>query len=263
MQIDLPSFQNILNTLQQYVVPIAITITIVIVLYTIVSKILSRVRSRGIISRGAEEAIKLALLAVLAIVVVPIALSSWFQLLPVAITFITILLLIAGFILYSIRTYIENTISYILFVSSKVVKDGEFVKINILNEVYEGRISIAEGGYAIIDSDDKKVFIPYSLLMKSIIMKTLRNKAKFKLIIRGQSLELTKVVNEVRDLISNELKIINRESIDIKPSIVKDDEIVLRISVEVPNPRNVEECYITLTKLLTWRLPYKFSIEFE
>lgn len=263
MQLNIPLPQEILSILQQFVVPIIVTIAIVVVVYIVINKILSKIRVRGIISRGIEEAIRLALFAVLTIIVVAITLSSWFQIHIVAITFTALLLLFAGFLLYSIRTYIENTISYILFASSNVVKDGELVKVNVLGNVYEGRIFMAEGGYAMIDSGNNKVYIPYSLLLRSVLIKTTQNIANFKLVIRGQSLELNKVVYEVKNILSNELKMINREGIDIKPLAVKDEEVVLKVSIEVPNPRNINECYEVLTKLLTWKLPYKFSIEFE
>ncbi|MEM1644797.1 MAG: hypothetical protein QXL96_02820 [Ignisphaera sp.] len=255
--------KDILNILYQITVPIIITIVIVMIIYVAIKKILAKIRTKGLISRGAEEAIRFALFAVLTVIVVAIALSSWFQIHIVSITFIALLLIISGFILYSMRVYIENTISYILFVSSNVVRDGDTVRVDLANKVYEGRISIAEGGYAIIDTGDNKVYIPYSTLLRSVIVKPLHNVAKFKLMIKGQSLELNKVVGEVRDIILKDLKMINKENIDIKPVKVKDDEVVLGISIEVPNPRNISECYETLARLLTWRLSYKFSLEFD
>lgn len=264
MTFELPNVtEDILSVLYQIIMPIIITTVIVIIIYVAIKKILAKIRSKGLISRGAEEAIRFAFFAVLTVIVVAIALSSWFQIHIVAITFVALLLIISGFILYSMRVYIENTISYILFVSSNIVKDGDTVKVDIANKIYEGRINIAEGGYAVIDAGDNKVYIPYSTLLKSVIVKSLHNMAKFKLTIKGQSLELNKVVSEIKDIILKDLKMINRENVDIKPVKVKDEEIVLSISIEIPNPRNLSECYETLTKLLTWKLPYKFSLEFD
>lgn len=263
MSITFESLQDLLEVVKQYVLPIVIAFVIVVVIYIIISKVLSKIRSRGIVSRGVEEAVKMAVLIASVIIVIPLTLSSWFQVFHVAITFIAILLLLAGFMLYYIRSYAENTLSYIIFISSNVVKDGEYVRVSINNEVYEGKISISEGGYAVIESDDKKVYIPYSLLIKSVITKTIRNKAMFKLTIRGQSLELSRIVNDVMNILSSELKMINRESIYITPITVSDDEVVLNISMEILNPRNIDECYKTLTELLMRRFPYKFSIEFR
>ncbi|MEM2512417.1 MAG: hypothetical protein QXX61_04710, partial [Ignisphaera sp.] len=70
---------DILNILYQIIMPIIITTIIVIIIYVAIKKILTKIRSKGLISRGAEEAIRFAFFAVLTVIVVAIALSSWFQ----------------------------------------------------------------------------------------------------------------------------------------------------------------------------------------
>lgn len=255
--------QETWGILQQLnLIPIITAAIIVIAIYVAIKKILAQFRSKGFISRGTENAIRFITFAILALMVIVVAVSSWLQVHIVAVTFVALLIMFVGVIVYAIRTYVENAIAYILFVSSNIVKDGDNVRIYTGSNIYEGRIDVAEGGYAIIDTGDSRVYIPYSTLLKSVITKMIYNMARFKIRIKGQSLELEKVISELRNAITKEIKVINRENIDIRPIEVRDDEVVLSISLEVPNPRNINECYETLAKLLMRRLPYKFSLEF-
>lgn len=257
----MPGLQTVWDIIWQFNLPLLIMIIfIVILIYIAIKKVLARLRVKGFISRGTEESIRFMVFAILSLIIIAVAISSWFQVHVVAITFIALLVMLVGTLIYALRTYIENAISYILFVSSGIVKDGDMVRVVTNNGVYEGRIDINEGGYAVINMIDSKVYIPYSMLLKSVITKIDRNLTSFKLRIKGQSLVLDKVINEIKTII-NEIKVVNRENIDIKPVEVKDDEIALKILIEVPNPRNIEECCETFAKLLLRKLPYQFSLE--
>ena len=249
------------NFMQTYhLIEVLVISIIVAIIYIAIRRIVSRFRSKGFISRGTEETIRFVSFTVLSLIVLAVAVSYWLQNYITAAFFITILAMFIGVMVYSIRTYIENALSYLIFVTSNIVKDGENVKIDYGGKVYEGRINITEGSYATIATENKTVFIPYSVLLKSVITKSLRNVVKFRLRVKGQNLELDKVIENIRETVKD-LKMINRESIDIKPLEIKEDEIILNLSFEVPNPRNIEECYEMLVKLLTREIPYRLSFE--
>jgi|GEM_PF-639387 len=254
---------TITDVLQQLnLIPLLITILCVVVVYLVTRKLLSRFRAKGLISRGTEEAVKIGALLLSAFIVITVAISSWLQMYAASILIVAIIVLIIGTGIYTVRTYVENSISYVLFVSSNVIKDGDFVRIDVGGKIYEGRISMVEGSYATIDTPNSRVYIPYSVLLRSIITKVTRYTFGFKLKINGQNLELDKVINELKEILSREMKMMVKEGLDVKPIEIRDDEIVLQVSIEVMNPRNISECYETLARVLPRKLPYRFSIEF-
>ena len=256
-------FTEIWNLLNQYnLLPLIVAIIVLAIVYYTLKVVLSRFRSRGVISKGTEEALRFASLTVLALIIFAIAISLFLQVYLLAIAFIALLIMFIGMIMYAVRTYVENAISYMLFVASNVVRDGDLVEIVTDNSVYKGRITIAEGGYVVIDSGGSRTYIPYSTLMRSVITKIVQNSVNFVLRVRGQGLELVKVVNDVKDILS-EVKVINRENVRIKPLTIKDNEIALSITVELLNPRNIDECYESVSRLLSRKFPYSFSLEFQ
>lgn len=255
-------FNFVWDILQQYnLIPIIGAIITLSIIYILLKNVLARFRARGIISKGTEEAMRFASITLLALIIFAIAISMFLQVHLLAIAFIALLMMFIGMIMYATRTYIENAISYMMFVSSNIVKEGDIIEIYINDKVYKGRISIAEGGYAVIDLGDSRIYIPYNVLLKSIITKVVHNVIRFILRVKGKNLELAKLVNEVKNILS-EIKIVNRENIVIKPIEVENDTLSLIISIEILNPRNIDECYDTITKLLERKLPYGFSIKF-
>lgn len=259
---NIQDLMNIIKTimLEYHLVEILIILVVVIAIHLAIRRILSRFRTRGIISRGTEETIRFTSFATLSLIVLAVAISYWFQNYITLTFFISLLAMFIGVIIYALRTYIENALSYLVFVTSNVARDGEIIKVEYGDKIYEGKINITEGGYATIVMENNAVYIPYSILLKSIIIKSLYNIVRFKLKLRGQNLDLEKVVEDIKEA-TKSLKMINKESIEIKPIEVKEDEIILNISFEVPNPRNIEECYETLVKILTRKMPYRISFE--
>lgn len=253
---------NILPVPLNIVLYIVLAIAIVVVVYIATKKALSSLRIRGVISRRVEETGKMIVLVISIIIVIPMLLSSVFAVAEARWIAIAILFIIIFIGIYSFRNYLENSISFLFVVSSGIINDGDNVRIEIGDKSYEGTAIIREGEYMILRTEHGSyIYIPYSLILKSIVIKTIQSHITAKLHIHGQGIDVEKLVNDVSNIIKKSSKYIDKSSISVKPIEAGDEGVTLLLEVDIVNPRKIDECYEEMVRIITRELPYRASIE--
>ncbi len=250
------------SLLLNIIIYIVLAIAIVATVYTIIKKVLSSLRVRGVISRRVEETGKMIVLIISIIIVIPMLLSSIFAVTEAKWIAIAILFIIIFIGLYSFRNYLENSISFLFIVSSGIINDGDNIRIEIGDKSYEGTAIIREGEYMILKTNHGSyIYIPYSIILKSIIIKTVQSHITAKLYIHGQGIDIERLVNDVSNIIRKSSKYIDKSSISVKPVEAGDNGVTLLIEADIVNPRKIDECYEEMVKIITRELPYRASIE--
>ncbi|ADM27282.1 hypothetical protein Igag_0444 [Ignisphaera aggregans DSM 17230] len=241
---------------------IALAITIIVVVYTITKRALSSLRIKGKISRRVEETGKMIALIATMIIVIPMLLSSVFAIAEVKWITMAILLIMIFIGIYSLRNSLENSISFLFIVSSGIINDGDNVRIEFGGKSYEGTAILKEGEYMLLKTDHGNyIYIPYSIVLKSVIIKMVQSHIMAKLYIHGQGIDIEKLVNDISNIIKKSSKYIDKTNISIKPVEVDDESVTLLLEADIANPRKINECYEELIKIITREVPYRASIE--
>ncbi len=235
-----------------------------IVIYTAyyVAKVsLSRLRLRGIISRRFEETVKLVVLVLAAAIVLPVAISTIVPHPLVPTVSLAVVLTVAAVVLSSIIGYISNSLAYLVVALTSIVRDGEYVRVLVDGREFEGRVLLVEGNHVILKTEPGvSVLIPYSRLLKSVIVKI----SRLPLALRVRVVKPGGSIDEVIEKVSNAIRksrLVEKGSISVRPIGVREDEVVLRVEAEAINPKNIDDCLEELVRLLLNELPYKISVE--
>ncbi len=256
------NLDNIFPTSLHIILYIVLAIAIVIAVYIILGKVLSSLRIRGVIGRRVEETGKMAVLIISIIIVVPMLLSSVFEVAEARWIAIAILFMVIFIGIYSFRNYLENFVSYLFVVLSGIIDDGDNIRIEIGGKSYEGTAIIGEGEYMILKTDHGSyIYVPYSAILKSIIIKTIQSHIVAKLYVRGQGIDVEKLVNDVSSIIRKSSKYIEKSSVSVKPVEANEEGVTLLLDVDIVNPRKIDECYEEMVKIIMRELPYRVSIE--
>jgi len=221
---------------------------------------LARLRLRGIISRKSEETAKLVILAIAMVITIPAALSAVTPHPLVPAVSIAVALLVVAVVLFSIMGYIANSLSYLIVATTSIVKDGELVRVEVDGKEYEGRALLSEGNYMVLKTESgASVLIPYSRLLKSVIVKLGQVPVLLRVGIEGPRGNLDEIVRKVANVVRSS-KLVEKSSISVRPLEVSDERLVLLVEAEAVNPRNVGECYDELIKALIREIPDQLSI---
>lgn len=252
--------EDIIGSYMPVLYLLASLIALVAIYYT--SKtFLARLRLRGIISRKSEETAKLVILAIAMVIIIPAALSAVTPHPLVPAVSIAVALIVIAVVLISIMGYVANSLSYLIVATTSIVRDGELVRVEIDGKEYEGRALLSEGNYMVLKTESgAAVLIPYSRLLKSVIVKLSQVPVLLRIEIEGPRGNLDEIVGKVTNVVRSS-KLVEKGSISVRPLEVSDEKLVLLVEAEAVNPRNVDECYDELIKALIREIPYKVSIE--
>lgn len=247
-----------------------IIVLLSVALYMLLSRVLQRLRLKGVIDRSLEDALRLVAGVLLALVVLPIALSLLFRIEygPM------ISLLILSFLLLSLilsgREYLANVLSFVIFSIAGTLKEGEYVRIDIGQSSYEGRVALSKGEYMSLRTEHGHlVYVPYSKLHSSIITKfskalvTVKLKAKGKLEDDGEKLEVEELLRVVDDALSK-ATYVDRDNVTVELLRVAETEesreVILLINARISNPSNVNRAREEIVELLMKNVPYETSV---
>lgn len=237
------------------------SLLVVYAAYYAVKVFLSRLRLRGLISKRSEETIKLASLITIAVIVIPVAVSAVVPHPLVPTVSLAISIMVIAVILFSIMGYLTNALSYLLIALTSTLKDGEYVRVLVEGREYEGRVQLVEGNYVVLRSESGvSVHIPYSRLLGSVIVRLSQLPLVLLIRVSKPGSNLDEVIGKVYKALRTS-KLIDKNSVSVRPVEVSEDVVVLEAEVETMNPRNVGECYEELVRTLIKELPYKVSIE--
>ena len=250
---------TIISSIPSYVssvLHVIIALLIILIVYVAIGKVLSSLRSRGAISRRVESWIKLLVLVVAILIVFPIVLSSyiqqsyWFSIAILVITF-TILLL-------SLKTYLENIFSYLIIVTSGIVRDGENIQIVFGGYSYEGKANLLEGNFMqIITEDNKAIYIPYKHLLSAVIIKSQQYMLKMKVHFYGHNIDIEKIGN----VIVNTLQKMRVTVYDIKPVEIHGEKVTFLIETSIRDSKDATHILSNICRKLSTELPHRFEIE--
>lgn len=251
---------EMLNVWQPFLY-LVVSILVIYIAYYAVKVFLSRLRLRGLISKRSEETIKIVALITLVVMIIPVAISALVPHPLVPVVSLAISIIVVVVVVFSTIGYLTNTVSYLLVALTSTIKDGEYVRVLIDGREYEGRAQLVEGNYMILRSEPGvSVYIPYGRLLRSVIVKMSQLPLLLRIKITKPGSSLDEIVGKVYEIIRKS-KLINKNSISLRPIEASEDTVVLEAEVETMNPRNVGECYEELVKTLIKELPYKVSIE--
>lgn len=170
-------------------------------------------------------------------------------------------LAVAVIILFSIAGYVSNSISYLLVALTSIVRDGEYVRVFIDGMEFEGRVLLVEGNHVVLKTEPgTSVLIPYSRLLKAVIVKM----SRLPLVLKVRVVKPGGGIDEVIEKVSNAIRksrLVDRATVSVRPIGVREDEVLLRVEAEAVNPRSVDDCLEELVRLLLNELPYKISVE--
>lgn len=241
---------------------LVISLALIYAVYYAAKVSLARLRLKGIISRRFEETAKLIALAVAAVIVIPAAVSTVVPHPLVPTVSLAVSLIVVSVVLFSIIGYIANSLSYLIVALTSTVKDGEYVRILVDGKEYEGRVLLVEGNYMILRTEPgASVLIPYSRLLRSVIVKL----SQLPLVLRIKVMKPGSSIDEVVERVTNAMRksrLVNKTSVSVRPVEVSEDGIVLIAEAEAINPRNVNDCFEDLVRILIKEIPYRVSIEF-
>jgi small-conductance mechanosensitive channel len=207
---------------------LAITIAIIIVVYGVVKKVLKRLEQRRVISKRVEGVLELVILIVAIAIAIPLALSSYAQysiLFSVVILSVILLALVIAF-----RDYIANAASYLVIISSGVVKDGERVRVVINGVNYEGKVELLDNGFIqLIKEDGTVTYIPYRHLIHATIVKFKHPILRLRMRFRGHGIVAENLVERIREMLERFEGV--AEVYDIRPLELREEHIVVRAEV--------------------------------
>lgn len=262
-QIDIGTILGILQLFWERYQPILYAILGFIVLLTIVggvSRVLSRLRARRIITRTAEGKIRLIIfilgisLYISYVVSLVKAETLWFL--------IALTVIVGGVVLYSVRGFLENLFSYLVISTSSVVREGERVVIRLGDEEVDGLVQEMNENYVVLRTEHNAlVYIPNSLLSKAIIVRPMLQTLKLRISLRGNNhIDVSNIVRSVQEALRR-ARLISKTSIQVKPVEVYENRVVVLIEADVLNPKNVDEAYTEIMNVLRASLPHKVRIE--
>ena len=239
---------------------IIIGFVVLLLIVTGISRAVSKLRARGLITRSAEGKIKsiMFILGISLYVTYTVSLikaeTIWFL---IALTIIAV-----GVVLYSIRGYLENLFSYLVITTSNVVKEGERVIVRLGEEEIGGLVQEMNENYVILRTEHNAlVYIPNSLLSKAVIIRPLLQTLRLRLSLRSSNhIDVSGIVRIVQEALEK-AKLISKTSIQVRPVEVYENRAVILIEADVLNPRNVDEAYTEIMNVLKASLPHKVRIE--
>lgn len=241
---------------------LVISLALIYAAYYAAKASLARLRLKGIISRRFEETAKLVALAVAAVIVIPAAVSAVVPHPLVPTVSLTVSLIVVSVVLFSIIGYIANSLSYLIVALTSMVKDGEYMRILVDGKEYEGRVLLVEGNYMILRTEPgASVLIPYSRLLRSVIVKLSQLPLVLRIKVAKPGSNIDEVVERVTSAIRKS-RLVSKTSVSVRPVEVSEDGIVLIAEAEAVNPRNVNDCFEDLVRILIKEIPYRVSIEF-
>ncbi len=240
---------------------LAISAVIIYATYYVARIALARLRLRGIISRKFEETVKLVVLILTAAIVLPAAFSTVVPHPLVPTVSLAVVLTVVAVVLFSVIGYISNSLAYLVVALTSMVRDGEYVRVLIDGKEFEGRVLLVEGNHVVLKADPgTSVFIPYSRLLRSVIVKMSRLPLVLRVRVAKPGGNIDEVIEKVYSAIRRS-RLVDKANISVRPLGVREDEVVLRVEAEAVNPKNVDDCLEELVRLLLNELPYKISVE--
>ncbi|MDM7275386.1 MAG: mechanosensitive ion channel [Thermoprotei archaeon] len=231
--------------------------------YYLLNGFLGKLRARRVIERGLENTIKVLALAVIVIVAVPFVFSILVGY-QMAMLFSIAVLALTGLVLaLAVKGYTSNIISQLLIVSEGVLREGEYVKIELGSGGYEGRVLSSSGGYLILKDDrGNAIHIPYSILNNSIIVKMTGGLIRVKLKVKGGDLTVERVLHMVESTLEK-CKTIDKRDLTVKLLRVGDEDaekvVIMMVEAKTLNPRNEDKAKEEIVELLVKNIPYETS----
>ncbi|MCS7107503.1 MAG: mechanosensitive ion channel family protein [Acidilobaceae archaeon] len=241
-----------------------IIVLISVGLYLLFSRILRRLRVKGVMDRSLEDALRLIVGVLLAVVALPLAISLLFRIEYGPL----ISLLILSFFLFSLilssREYLANVLSFIIFSIAGTLKEGEYVRIDIGQSSYEGRVALSKGEYMSLRTEHGHlVYVPYSKLHSSVITKFSKALVSVRLKARGKGLEVEELLRTVDDALSK-ATYVDRDNVTVELLRVVESEdsreVMLLINARISNPANMNRAREELVELLMKNVQYETSV---
>ncbi|MEM1868692.1 MAG: mechanosensitive ion channel [Acidilobaceae archaeon] len=232
--------------------------------YSIASRILFRLRVRRLLDKSIEEALRLVIALLIAAIALPLVLSLLFSIPYGLLVSVSLLVLLLVSLILAGREYLANILSYLLVSVSGVVREGEYVRIDLQSNSYEGRVLLSKGEYLALQTDHGHIiYIPYSKLHSSTIIKLASAIINLRVRIKGENIEVDRVVKDVENAIAN-CKFIDRNSISVKISGVSEENstrvLTLLVEARTLNLRNIDKAREELIETLVENLPYEASL---
>jgi hypothetical protein len=242
------------------IVYIVIAIVIAILIYYIISRALDRIGYRYATFRRAMGIIRFSIATIIAIsalyVIYNIVIGGVGvqQTIVAAIIVVSVILIIV----LMFRNLLENLGSYVVVVSSGIVRDGDRVKIITDEGVYEGRLELDNYNFAkIVDDRGTFSYIPYKTLLNSIIIKSSSRTVNIKLRFYGYNIELKDIINEISSII-DELGLA-MESVNVRPVSIKENEAIVMIEAAVK--KDVNYFIAEVIDRIRSKSLYRFDVE--
>lgn len=251
-------------SLLEYIQPylnLIIALIVVAIVYFIAKKLLYKLRLRGLITHGTEGTLRAIILIAMMVIALPIAFSSIFQRYEIAWLSIATLIFIGIVVVVSLYSYIENSLMYLIVISSGIVREGDNVEIVVDGKSYTGRVILAEGSHMMLRTNhNASILIPYRKVFNAIIVKKQHILLKFMAKIYGYNIDVKTLIERIVNVLKRSKTII-REEISVKPHEISDNSVTLAIELGIMNPSSINECYEEIVKNLTSELPYRVDIE--
>lgn len=228
-------------------------------------RILRALRVRKIITKGAEASLRLILAGLITLIAVLSAVSTLLDIqygLVASVIMIVILLLPA---IYAMFSYVSNLFSYLVFSLSGTIAEGDYIRVDIGNQSYEGRAYLSMGEFLELRADDGNViYVPYGRLHGSVITKLAGAIVNIKLTMRGRDLNVAEATQMVEKALSDSSSIDkSRSSFELTMIQEAGDErrVTFMIRARLVNPRNVEKAKEEIMRyFIKAELPYDVSL---
>ncbi len=228
-----------------------------------VSKIISSIKVREVVTRSAEIKVKRFFTVIVLTVYAAYVLSLFF---PVMIYLtISLLLLFASYILYLLRDDLINTFSYISIITSGTLREGERVIIRMGGESYEGVVTEVNEKYVVLRTGHNAlVYIPNFAILRSVVVRPSLTTLRLRIMLKSVegSIDVNTLIRSVEEIVRSS-KLVNKASVQVRLLEVQEDRVSLLIEADVVNPRNVDEAYAEIINSLKSGIPHRIRVEIE
>jgi len=251
------------NTYYDIVVQFVIAGVVIIVSYLVVSKILSVLRSRRIIGSRTESTIKLVSIVALLVIVLPIPIASVSGIPEAKLVALGLIVALAVAIIAATWSFLANGLSYMFFQLWGIVKENEYVIIDLGGRRYEGLAHVEESSYLILRGlDGSTTLIPYGVLPRAVITKLPYTFIKAYVdIALDPDANLEELLKSV-DRAVKSVRILDQYRTSISLINVSNSSARICVRAALHNPKNLDEAKTQIVKALS-EVKKVLSVEFE
>jgi len=236
---------------------------VIIASYLAVSKILSVLRSRRIIGSRTESTIKLVSIIALLVIVLPIPIASVSGIPEARLVALGLIVALAAAIIAATWSFLANGLSYMFFQLWGVVRENEYVVIDLGGRRYEGLAHVEESSYLILRGlDGSTTLIPYGILPRAVITKLPHTFIKAYVdVALNPDANLEELLKSV-DRAVKSVRILDQYRTSISLINVSNGSARICVRAALHNPKNLEEAKAQIVKALS-EVEKVLSVKFE